>query len=229
MNRWSKPSDIRCRGGRRSPRLIAVALGLGFATGCASHTTAEFPSDAERADEPRKPDGVAVDLEGKLPDATSRGSTQAGLVPLQEPVDFTQALTVVKAFFRAVADEDQSALEAVLAPDATLSGLGADGGSPADRFWERRFRKLDYIALGAEPLYRESLVETYRFDDLEEPTAGRPLRPSTMTTQDVLIRVPIARTRLGVDRLFGDEVLFLLNRTDRSFRIHAMFEEFSAP
>jgi hypothetical protein len=143
-------------------------------------------------------------------------------------VDFTQAMSVVRAFFRAVGDEDQAALEASLASDATVSGAGTDGG-PADRFWERRFNKLDYVAIGGEPLYRESLVETYRYDDLEEPTMGRPLRPSAMTPKDVLIRVPIARTRLGVDRLFGDEILFLLSRTDRAFLIHTMFEDFSAP
>ena len=103
------------------------------------------------------------------------------------------------------------------------------GAQAAERHWERRFRKLDYTALGSEPLYRESMTETYRYDDLAEPMAGRPLRPAAMLPDDVLIRVTVTRTRFGIDRVFGPEVLFVLRRDGRVFEIQTVHEDFTAP
>jgi hypothetical protein len=171
---------------------------------------------------------VAVDLEGSLPSARTSGSTQEGLLPLKEPVDPSQALFAIRAFFRAVSNEDLDALALVLAVDAQHLPLGSGSSMPVDRHWDRRFRKFDYSS-GVELPYRESMVETYRFDDLGGSLPNRPVRPVGMLQQDVLVRVPISRTRLGLDRVFGEEMLFVLRWVGSKFEIQTVYEDFVAP
>ncbi len=196
---------------------------------CTVHRPASFDTATEVPDAPRRPDGVAVDLEGSLPPPTSTGETHAGLLALAEPVDISQALDVVRSFFRAISREDLDAIRGVTVPDAQLLPIGSGNGMQVDRHWDRRFRKLDYGSLGNEPLYRESRIETYRYEDLEEPMAGRPLRPAAMTPEDVLVRVPVTRTRIGIDRVFGSEVRFLVRPGDRGFQIQTVYEDFTPP
>ena len=50
-----------------------------------------------------------------------------------------------------------------------------------------------------------------------------------MTSQDILIRVPITRTRFGLDRVFGSEMYFLLQRQGREFLIRTLIEDFVVP
>lgn len=209
-----------------SPWLGLVAP---IAIGCALHSAPSFETAAEPPDEPRRPDGVAVDLEGSLPNPQSTGNTNAGLVPLKEPVDTSQAVDAVRTFFHAVSEENMEVLRSVLASDAQLMPLVGGNPDRVDRQWERRFSKLDYTALGSEPLYRESMIEVYRFEDLNEPMAGRPLRPAAMVADDVLIRVPVTRTRFGIDRVFGSEILFLMRRESRAFLINTIHEDFTPP
>jgi len=216
----------RKSGSQLSFVFLAFAL---LATGCAVHQSPHFDTTHDLPDVPRRPDGVAVDLEGSLPPAQSTGSTSSGLVPLKEPVDVSQAMQLVRTFFRAVSTEDLDAMRSVLASDAQQLPLTAGNGMRVDRHWDRRLRKLDYAALGAEPLYRESMVETYRYEDLDSPLTGRPLRPAAMLPDDVLIRVPVTRTRFGIDRVFGEEVLFVLRREQGRFEIQTIYEDFTAP
>ncbi len=206
--------------------LLIVAASL---PACATHPALQFETASKAPDEPRKPDGVAVDLESALPAAQPSGSTRDGLVPLQEPVDDSHAMQSIRVFFRAVSNEDPETMSSVLANDAQQLPMGAGSGMRVDRHWERRFRKFDYTVGAGELPYRESMVETYRFEDLVEPLPGRPLRPVSMTAQDVLVRVPVTRTRYGIDRVFGEELLFLLRRQGRQFEIHTIHEDFVAP
>jgi hypothetical protein len=241
MNRWWTRSERRiadrASGLRMALRVCWVfsrradwlMLSPLLAAGCSIHQAPPFETASRPPDEPRRPDGVAVDLEGSLPPAQATGSTESGLVPLKEPLDVSQAMQAVRTFFHAVSDEDLEAMRTVLASDAQLLPLGTGNGMRVDRHWERRFRKLDYTALGGEPLYRESMVETYRYEDLDTPLAGRPLRPAAMVPDDVLIRVPVTRTRFGIDRVFGDEILFVLRREARQFEIQTVYEDFTAP
>ncbi len=237
MNRWWIPSEPRACGGNFAHgnvckvvlRPASLLLLASIAAGCAIHTSPSFETASEPPDEPRRPDGVAVDLEGSLPPAKTTGSTQSGLVPLKEPVDISQAMHAVRTFFRGISDEDMDLMRSVLAGDAQLLPIGTGNGMRAERHWERRFRKLDYTALGSEPLYRESMVETYRYEDLDEPMAGRPLRPAAMVPEDVLIRVLVTRTRFGIDRVFGPEILFVLRREGRVFEIQTVHEDFATP
>ena len=188
-----------------------------------------FETSREPSEQPRRPDGVAVDLEGSLPVARTSGSTHDGLIALQEPVDASLAMQSVRTFFRAIGSEDLEGMKTVLSNDAQLLPIGTGNGMPVERHWDRRFRKLDYTSLGGEPMYRESMIEVYRYEDLEQAMAGRPLRPAAMMQEDVLIRVPVTRTRVGIDRVFGEEIRFLLRRQDRRFEIQTVYEDFAAP
>lgn len=202
-----------------------VALGA-----CSLQRPLDFPT-ASRTDTPpsRKPDGVAVDLEGALPPPAARADTDAALVALREPVAPDAALEVVREFFQAVRRTDMPALRLTISPEATAAPIGAAAGPPADAQWDRRLRKFDYRTLGGSTLFLDSAVEIYRYGDLDNLVGDRPARPSLMAPTDVLIRVPIATTRIGVDRVFGDEMLFVVRRVDRAFRIQAIFEDFQVP
>lgn len=219
MNPSWIPSDAR----PSAAPLLACLL-----CACALHGAPSFETAKSPTDEPRRPDGVAVDLQGSLPQAKPSGSTDEGLLPLKEPVDPSLALDAIRTFFRAVSNEDLDTLVKGLAADAQQLPLGSGSGMSVDRHWDRRFRKFDY-ASGVELPYRESMVETYRFDDLDGALPNRPLRPAGMTPQDVLIRVPISRTHFGLDRVFGEEILFVLRWQGSRFEIQVVYEDFVAP
>ena len=59
-------------------------------------------------------------------------------------------------------------------------------------------------------IYREAAIATFR----REHRARLPnnvARVMALTTkQDIVMRVPITTTRVGPDRLFGDEIFFLM-------------------
>jgi hypothetical protein len=198
------------------------------AVACQIERPASFATASALPSGPRKPDGVAVDLQGAIPPAAARAETRAGLVALREPIDMSGAMQPVRQFFEAVAREDPAGIRAVLTFDAQAfmpSGPGSSGMRVEDS-WDRRFQKFDYKATGPEPVYRETSIETYRFKDLDEAEGDRPLRPPVMDQQDVLIRVPVEIRRVGVDRVFGDEILFVVRRVEGSFRIRALIEDF---
>lgn len=197
---------------------------------CAWNRPLDFPTAEPTAKPaPRKPDGVAVDLEGTLPGTVTSARTEAGFVALREPIAQDAALEAVRAFFQAVRQGDMPALRQTITPEASFSPIGSGSGGPADAQWERRLRKFEYRNLGGSPLYLDSAVEIYRYADLDEVIGDRPARPALMTANDILIRVPMATTRLGIDRVFGDEIQFVVRRADRAFRIQAIYEDFQVP
>ena len=198
-------------------------------TACGIQRPSSFATGSAVPFAPRLPDGVAVDLRGALPPVASRATTTSGLLPLREPPDTSGALSVVRAFFVAVFHEDMPALRSALSSDASQGPLAGPANGPADRQWEQRINKLDYKVAGPEPVYRESSIEVYVFPDLESPEGDRPSRPAAMTPDDILVRVPIEIRRVGTDRLFGDEILFLVRRTDGVFKIRTMLEDFQPP
>jgi ketosteroid isomerase-like protein len=207
---------------------IALAGALG-APACRSSRPATFATASAVPSGPRLPDGVALDREGALPAAGEEASSDQAVAALREPSDPSGALATVRAFFSAVSREDMTALKAALSPDASLSALGGGPSPLAEPQWERRMSKLDYLALGHEPVYRESEVEVYQSRDLELAEGDRPARPPTMAGGDVYVRVPIETRRVGTERLFGDEIGFVLRRSGGTYRIRAMFEDFQAP
>jgi hypothetical protein len=233
------------RSSRRSRLSRLAAVTLIFSSACATRdgavqgaATAADPTDA-----PRRPDGVVVDPSPELPAAvdissarlaSDPGSPASGadvppLVALKPPLSDNLARAVVSSFFRAVVTEDIEALGALVTTDATTPVRARGGALGLQDIWRSRLRQFRYRTLANELLYQESDIELYRFDDLETPVPGRPFRPPEMTRTDLLLKVPLLVVRAGNDRVFGDEIQFLLRRDRGRYRIRQLIEDFQLP
>lgn len=133
-------------------------------------------------------------------------------------------------FVDAVTREDATLLATVLGERAGwINPAAGRSGSNAVLVWRERFRRLEYGKLAGAPVVRESDVEVYAFDDLEAPLPGRPQRPPEMRDGDVYARARVLTPRIGPDRLFGDELGFVLRSEGDRFRIVLLLEEFQIP
>jgi hypothetical protein len=203
--------------------LLAAACGAGAGRGPAFATLTELPA------EPRRPDGVVVDPSPELPPATEATDKTTGIVALKTPLPDRAARTVVAAFFRAVIAENVEALGEICTTDATLSAKGRTGAPSVVDHWRARLRHFHYRVLAGEILYQEADIEVYRYEDLETPLPGRPLRPPEMTASDVLLRVPVLIVRAGNERVFGDDIMFHLRRDKGKYLIRQLIEDFQLP
>jgi hypothetical protein len=150
-------------------------------------------------------------------------------VRLKAPLPDTLARNLVAAFFRAVVTEDIDALSALVTADASAPVKSRGGSMGIPDLWRSRLRQFRYRTLAGEVLYQESDIELYRYDDLEVVLPGRPLRMPEMARGDVLLRVPLLVVRAGADRVFGDEMLFLLRREQNRYKIREVVEDFQVP
>jgi hypothetical protein len=203
--------------------LFAAACGGSGARGPAFATLTELPV------EPRRPDGVVVDPSPELPAATEAIDRASGIVALKPPLPDRAARAVVAAFFRAVVAENVEALSELTTSDATLSAKGRTGSPSVVDHWRARQRHFHYRELANEILYQDADVELYRYEDLETPLPGRPLRPPEMTPSDILLRVPLLVVRAGSERVFGDDILFHLRRDKEKYLIRQLIEDFQLP
>jgi hypothetical protein len=206
---------------------------------CGPATAPVFPTASELPDKDRQPDAVAVDLPSQPPPAGAQARSDAQVVALRSPLGVAAAHDTVRAFFRAVIREDVGALSALLVPTAQVVDVDpAAGGSAvssprargARSWWNQRFRKHDYPDLGTRVVYRESDIETYRFDDLPtRPISSASLgltRIDEMQRQDLLLRVPIVTTSVRSQRLLGSELYFWLRRDGDRFVVYRIGEPF---
>jgi hypothetical protein len=203
--------------------LFAAACAGSGARGPAFATLTELPA------EPRRPDGVVVDPSPELPAATEAIDKATGIVALKPPLPDRAARAVVAAFFRAVVAENVEALSDLATSDATLSAKGRTGSPSVIDHWRARQRHFHYRALANEILYQDADIELYRYEDLETPLPGRPLRPAEMTPPDILLRVPVLVVRAGSERVFGDDILFHLRRDKGKYLIRQLIEDFQLP
>jgi len=208
------------------------------APGPAFATAAELPSG------PRRPDGVVVDPSPEFPPALDdspakaasggagareRADPGAALVALKPPLPDKLARGVVAAFFRAVVTDDAEAIGSLATSDATTPVRARGGALGIADLWRGRLRQFHYRTLANDVLYQDADIELYRYDDLETPLPGRPFRPPEMARSDVLLRVPLLIVRAGNDRVFGDEMVFLLRRDKGRYRIRQLIEDFQLP
>ena len=205
---------------------------VSWLVGCASGVGVFAPRFETARDLPggsRQPDGVAIDRDTAVSSARLVGSTTDGLVALEEPLDFSEAMQIIRVFFRAVGAEDMEMMSTVLADEAEQ--VDTDGSSRIRMVlhWTRRFERFDYRGFAVELPYRESMVETYGYEDLAQQLPKRPSRPADMDPDGLLIRVPMMRTSVGYDRVFGEEILFVVRSNQRRIRIHAAYEGFRIP
>jgi len=178
---------------------------------------------------PRRPDGVVVDPSPELPAAAESADKGSGLVALKPPLPDRAARALVAAFLRAVVSENVEALSELVTNDATVSARGRTGAPSLIDHWRARLRHFRYRTLASEILYQEADIELYRYEDLEVPLPGRPLRPPEMTVSDVVLRVPILVVRAGSERVFGDDILFHLRRDKERYVIRQLVEDFQLP
>lgn len=194
--------------GRIVQQAAFAALALTAANACTAGSPA-FETVSRFPDEPRHAPGVAVDPTPALPAPTTTDSANHALVVLRTPADPSAARAAVRAFFKAVVEEQPSRLDALLSSDAWMQTNSRSDRQPALPYWQSRLAKFNYGALRGQLVYRESEMETYRPGDLARLKASRRL-PLAISNNQVLIRVPIATPRVGHQRLFADEMLFVL-------------------
>jgi hypothetical protein len=191
---------------------------------CAGAGAPRFATLAESPDEPRRPPGVALDPISELPAPAPSGTTRERLLVLRTPLDTALPREAVERFFDTVADEDEAALGTLLVPDAAIQ-IGAQGTRQSARsFWQTRFARFAYGSLSG--VLRDGALETYNSEDAVKLASSRAL-PLAVKADDVLVRAPIARTHLGKTRLFGDEIVFLLTPSGKTYKISVMLEDFT--
>jgi hypothetical protein len=198
------------------------------AVGCASSGSLG-PLDADKAR--RHPDGVAIDPISGPPAARDRASVSEGLVALRTPLGVDRALATIEELFRKVVIEDGEGLDALFTRDAVSVNGAAPNGGPGQTpsallLWQGRFRKLDYTKLAGEPIYREAELQIFRPDDTVEAIPHPTVHPEALGENDVVVRVPILTTRIGAERLFGDELILWMRRDGERYRIYRVFEDF---
>jgi hypothetical protein len=203
--------------------LLIVACSGSAPRGPSFATLAELPK------EPRRPDGVVVDPSPELPVAAEAVDKGTGIVALKPPLPDRAARAMVAAFIRAVVTENVEALSDLATSDATMAARGRTGTPSLVDHWRARLRHFRYRVLASDILYQEADIELYRYEDLETPLPGRPLRPGDMAPADVLLRVPILIVRAGSERVFGDDMLFHLRRDKGRYVIRQMIEDFQLP
>ena len=212
-------------------RALACALLLAAGPGCrqTSGIGPVFATSQDLPARPRRPDGVAVDPTPGLSAPSDATKTDDPVAVLRPPLSEKAVRALLASFFRSIASENPEALASLLTSDAVATTRSRGGSALLIDHWRARMRRLGYRRLPAEAVYDDANVEIYRHEDLDIVRSGRPVRPPTMTRSDLLARVPIATPRAGNDRLFGDEILFLLRRDTDTVRIREVLEDFQLP
>jgi hypothetical protein len=193
---------------------MAMAMAMAAAemvSGCA--TARQVPESVERPlpttpSAPARPPGIAIDPVLELPRPAASAEPVSGLAVLLEPVDPEPARRVVRAFFEAVVEESMVDLERLVERGAHTRPNIKTRAEPALPWWQRRFERLDYTALGAEVFYRRADMEARTARDGGPPR--RPL-PANPRGDEVVVRVVVSGQ--AADKLFGSELVFLLKKT----------------
>jgi hypothetical protein len=211
-----------------SSRTSSLSAALLLVAGC-SGAGSLGPLDGEKIR--RHPDGVAIDPISAPPPPRDRATVGEGLVTLRTPLGVDRALATVDELFRKIVLEDSEGLEAVFTPQAVSVTSAPPGGGPpgsanALPFWQGRFRRLDYTKLAGEPLYREAEIQIFRPDDTPDALPHSAVRPESLGENDVVLRVPVLTTRIGAERLFGDELVLWMRRDGERYRIYRVLEDF---
>lgn len=225
--------------GLLGPTLVVALLGCGGGS-----LGPQKPGDT------RKPDGVAIDPADARPSVSREADTGAGLVGLKTPMSTERARATVRELFRRVTLESTDGLADLFTNDAGVQPLAGGygyyggggyyghgyypGGAPAPYastnrvaiWFEQRFRRLDYTKLSGELVYREEEMDVYRASDTLELQPHRAIRIQELGEDDVVVRFPIRATRVGTERLFGEEMVIWLRLDRGAFRIYRIAEDF---
>ena len=192
---------------------------------------AVFITGIEGPDKRRKPDGVAIDPVSAPPAAVDRANAEDGLVTLRTPLGIEAARAVVADLFRRIAREDNEGMAELFTGDAPaiIPSSSSQSTLQAKEWWLQRFRRLEYTKLLGEQVARESEYEIYRSEDGTEVASHPSIQTNALGDSDVVIRVPILTSRVGQDRLLGEEMVLWLRRDGDRYRIYRVLEDFQIP
>lgn len=206
---------------RSSKGLLAVVAALGLSAACSAK-----PLRTAGSPPPVDSNGIAVDPISSVPSAADKATATDSVVTLRAPVGTEAVMALVRRVFEAFHARDARALDVDL--DDSVVDVRADN-QPIKQKWQflnemtsRMKVTTAFEQLDVEAMYRPADVEIYAYAELGLP--GRPSRPTVMTNDDVLVRIPIATPRLGADVLFGDEIRLLLRRDGARYRIRGYGE-----
>jgi hypothetical protein len=202
------------------------------AAACGGPGAADFPTATELPDDDRRPDAIAVDLPSEPPPSQDQAQADQHIVALRTPLGMQAARDTVQAFFRAVVQEDMSALSKLLRSGTMVQTARAGAGPTKEQealsWWRQRFRKHEYDKLAARVLYRDGDIETFRSDRFGAlPVAVRrpaPASRSSVPQTDLVLRIPIVTHSIRSERLLGDELFLWLERVDDRYVITHMAE-----
>lgn len=198
-----------------------IAAAMTFACGGGALVTA-----TEMPNEPRHPDGVVLEPPPAVPDAGDFAPAR-GVVALREPLGEGAVRDVVGGYFEAFVHEDNAAMNKLVTEDIVeLGSQGRNGPDALRSAWKARTSALDYHKLEGSTVADLDSLQRYGYDDLGGP--GREPRPPEMQRGDQLVKVTVLEARVGGERYFGDNVVFLLRREGARYRI-AGIEEKDAP
>ncbi|MSP25555.1 MAG: hypothetical protein EXR75_10395 [Myxococcales bacterium] len=195
---------------------------------CATSRPLEIAVRASFEEGPRRPDAIVVDPSSDPPSSESAGDTSTAIVTLRTPLPMSAALATVAAFFAGVVREDLSSLHEFGEATATVSDIGNSPPRVLNLFfvWQQRFQQFDYGELDGSSIYREAEVRTFRPEEVHAlprrvaaAVLAEPLAP-----EDLVLVVPITAPAIKNQRVFGDELTFILRRAEARFRIFRMIE-----
>jgi hypothetical protein len=190
-------------------------------------------------DAPRRPDGVSLDKAPSWPAPESDASAADGVATLRTPLGTDEALDVLHRYVRAIVTEDAAAMRALHTSDATF--VSSPIGQPSRAWpgivniWERRFARFDYGALEGSVVVREADAQVRRLRSPDEggPQVSPPAddEPATMPARgaEVLVRAPIATSRVGGLPLLGSELVLYMRRQGDGYRVSAVVEDYALP
>ena len=217
---------------------VALLLGAASVAGCGGPGSEPFRTAASLPSGERRPDAIAVDLPTEPPAARGEVPAGDGVVTLRTPLGTEAARATIRAFFRAVIQEDLTGLGSVLGSAAVVQDLSAaasgQGGPGRTRealnFWGQRFRQHEYGLLALQVVYRDSEIETYRPSELGAlPATLRQAASAALSglgDDDLVLRVPIVTQNVKSERLFGSELCFWLRRSGDHYVIIHLAEPF---
>jgi hypothetical protein len=207
-------------------RTLGLAFSLVGSMACAGRSARLETVDPHTEIPERRPPAISVDPTTRLPEPAATANARAALLVLSSPHELERVRQTVQQFFRALVHEVPTDLDALLTDQAWLDA--AAGRLPARNAFRARFAQLDFSPLRGVMLYREPDLEIYRARDARALAAARSL-PDDLRADEVLVRVHLAVSHAGKQRLFADEVTLTLRTVERGFRIARVAEDTPVP
>ena len=188
---------------------------------------ANLDTQLELKDATRKPDGVLVEPTPAMPAPEERGTAQAGVLALRQPIGDEQIAEVVKKYIRAFVETDRSAFADLFENDAVMFlDNGRSGARPTiTQNFDERIRQHRGEYRQYPDVARLDRIMQWSSDDLGPHTD--PPRPNEMKPGDVYARIPLQSplSQAG-DPLYKNTLVLLLRRSaaDRQLRIVGIAE-----